>query len=144
MNGFCPLTSAGIQSARFKQVFENGAMRNRRRTNNKENVMLRKFAAALVASALIAGPAFAQSNPAPAAGVPPAAQTTPNTSPTPHTAAKPSMKSGKSAKHTMKHVRKHTARSKAGAATHQARHVKTGKTRHAGVAKTGIKSGKAS
>ena len=91
MNGFCRCTSAPIHPAEFKHVFENGAVSSSLPRNNKENKMLKKFAVALVATALIAGPAFAQSNgtsgATPAA---PAAQTAP-AAPTASTpAAKPS------------------------------------------------------
>ena len=78
MNDFCRCTSARIQPAEFKHVFENGAMSQSPPWNKKENNMLRKLAAALVATALIAGPAFAQSN-GTSAAMPsaPAAQTAP-------------------------------------------------------------------
>ena len=66
MNEFCRCTSSRIQPAKFKHVFENGAMSKSPPRNKKENTMLRKFAAALVATTLIAGPAFAQSTELPA------------------------------------------------------------------------------
>jgi hypothetical protein len=149
MNGFCPHTSAGIQHAEFKHVFENGAMRNRRRNEHKENVMLKKFAAGLLATALIAGPAFAQSNSTPAPTAPAAqTQTKPNAPAASTTMAKPAATSTKSVKHSAKHsrkhhvrhARKHSTRTKTSARMHQSRHVTVGKTRHAGVAKSGKQS----
>ncbi len=99
--------------------------------------MLKKFAAALVATTLVAGPAFAQSTGnSGATPTTPAAQATqaaPSTA-----AAKPTVKTtaktAKTVRHTAKHVRKHAARSpKKGAAMHQARHVKPAKAHQAGV-----------
>ena len=58
MNGFCRCTSAPIQPAEFKHVFENGAVSSSLPRNNKENKMLKKFAVALVATALIARAGF--------------------------------------------------------------------------------------
>ena len=97
--------------------------------------MLRKFAAALIATTLIAGPAFAQSagnsGTMPSA---PSAQTVP-VSPTASTpATKPAVKTAKTVKHSAKHARKHAARSmKKGAAIHQAHHAKPAKAHQAGV-----------
>jgi hypothetical protein len=125
-------------------VFENGAMSKSPPRNNKENVMLRKFAATLVATALIAGPAFAQSNGnSGATPTTPAAQATQAASST--AAAKPSVKptakTAKTVKHTAKHVRKHVARSpKKGAAMHQARHAKPATAHQAGIANTAKRS----
>ncbi len=87
--------------------------------------MLRKFAAALVATALIGGPAFAQSNGTsgamPAA---PATQTAPAAPMASTPAAEPSVKTTTAAKHTAKHVRHHASRSKKSSASHQVRHAK--------------------
>ncbi len=88
--------------------------------------MLTKFAAALLATSLIAGSAIAaQPSGTPAAnGAAPAVQTQ-----TPSTAAKP----GKTVKHATRHrnhVRKHVARSK-GHVVHHARHAKPAKTHQA-------------
>ena len=58
MNGFCRCTSAPIHPAEFKHVFENGAVSSSLPRNNKENKMLKKFAVALVATALIARAGF--------------------------------------------------------------------------------------
>ena len=63
--------------------------------------MLRKFAAALVATALIAGPAFAQSNPS-AMPSAPVAQTAPAAPTASAPAAKPAVKTTKAAKHSVK------------------------------------------
>lgn len=112
--------------------------------------MLRKFAAALLATALIAGPAFAQtggnSTANPAA---PAAQTTPNAPAGSTTAAKhavtsvKSMKSAKSAKsakstrHIAKHARKRASWTGKTSAMHRARPMKSSKVHHAHAAKFG-------
>jgi hypothetical protein len=95
--------------------------------------MLTKFAAALLATSLIAGSAFAaQSSGTPAANAAaPAVQT--QTPSTPAATTKP----GKTVKHTARHrnhVRKHVARSK-GHAVHHARHVKPITTHQAGMNK---------
>jgi negative regulator of sigma E activity len=148
MNGFRRCASPGIQSARFKHVFENGAMPNRRRTNNKENTMLRTFAAVLVATALVAAPALAQNSGTPPANKAPLAQTTPNAPAASTTPAKPAVKSTKSAKHSVKHarkhharhIRKHHARKKSSARMHQTRHMKSGKAHAASAAKSGKQS----
>ena len=98
--------------------------------------MLKKFAVALVATALIAGPAFAQSNgTSGATPTAPAAQTAP-AAPTASTpAAKPAVKTTKAVKHTAKHARKHFAHRKTGT-MHQARHVTPAKTHQASVVKS--------
>jgi hypothetical protein len=83
--------------------------------------MLRKFAMALVATTLIAGSALA-AQPSATSGTPAA------------TRAAPAAKTNKIVAHATKHVRKHVAR-KAGK-IHQARHVKSSKTRQAAVAKS--------
>jgi hypothetical protein len=95
--------------------------------------MLRKFAAAMVATALIAGPAFAQMpGNTPAA---PAAQTTPKAPAAATTAAKPAAKPVKHAtKHRRKHAQKHVRMLGKTRAVHQARHVKSGKAHQAGAA----------
>jgi hypothetical protein len=139
MNDFCRCTSAGVQPAEFKQVFENGAMSESPPWNKKESTMLRKLAAALLATALIAGPAVAQSN-SPTTPSAPVAQTAPAAPMASTPAAKPTAKTTKAAKHTAKHVRKHASRTKKSAAKHQARHVKSSATRHAGAAKSGTQS----
>ena len=86
--------------------------------------MLRKFAAVLLATSLIAGPAFA-------AG---AASTTPAPASVGTTIKAPAaVKTVKTTKHTRKHVRRHSARSKAGAKTvamNQVRHVKHSSKTH--------------
>jgi hypothetical protein len=98
----------------------------------QENTMLTKFAAALLATSLIAGSAIAaQPSGTPASnGAAPAVQTqTPST---------PAAKATKPAvKHTARHrnhVRKHVARSK-GHVMHHARHAKPAKTHQAGMSK---------
>ncbi|HEY4737406.1 MAG TPA: hypothetical protein VIH63_08435 [Xanthobacteraceae bacterium] len=94
--------------------------------------MLTKFAAALLATSLIAGSAIAaQPSGMPASnGAAPAVQTQ-----TPSTQA---VKPGKTVKHTARHrnhVRKHIARSR-GHVEHHARHAKPGKTHQAGMTKS--------
>ncbi|HEY1979644.1 MAG TPA: hypothetical protein VGH13_06135 [Xanthobacteraceae bacterium] len=78
---------------------------------------------ALVATTLIAGSAFA-AQPSEMSSAAPAA-----------TQAAPAVKTNKIVAHTTKHVRKHVARRKAGN-IHQARHLKSGKTHQASVAKS--------
>ena len=81
--------------------------------------MLRKFAAVLLATSLIAGPVFA-------AGI---ADTTPAPASVGATVAKaPVVKTVKSVKHSRKHARKH-ARGTA-VAMNQVRHVKHSRTSH--------------
>jgi len=102
--------------------------------------MLRKFAAALLATSLIAGSAIAaqpSGNTAPNTGSTPAAQTQ-----VPATPAATMNKAGKTVKHTVKHtarhrshVRKHVARGR-NHVVHHARHAKPAKTHQAGVAKS--------
>ncbi len=92
--------------------------------------MLTKFAAALLATSLIAGSAIAAqpSGPPAANGAAPAVQTQ-----TPSTGVANTVKPGKSTKHATrhrKHVRKHIARSK-GHVVHHARHAKPAKTHQA-------------
>jgi hypothetical protein len=96
--------------------------------------MLTKFAAALLATSLIAGSAIAaQPSGTPAAnGTAPAVQTQ-----TPSTPAANTAKPGKTVKHAARHrnhVRKHVARSK-GHVVRLARHAKPAKTHQAGVSK---------
>jgi hypothetical protein len=90
--------------------------------------MLRKFAAVLLATTLIAGPAFA-AQPSGNAGATPAAPAA--TAPAPAGAATKTVstpvKPIKTVKHVRKHARKHVVRGK----THtmkQARHLKPAKT----------------
>ena len=98
--------------------------------------MLTKFAAALLATSLIAGSAIAaQPSGMPASnGAAPAVQTqTPST---------PAAKPGKTVKHAARHrnhVRKHIARSKGHVERH-ARHAKPGKTHQAGMTKSAKRS----
>ena len=98
--------------------------------------MLRKFAAALLATSLIAGSAIAaqpSGNTAPNTGSTPAAQTQ-----VPATPASTMNKAGKTVKHTARHrshVRKHVARGR-NHVVHHARHAKPAKTHQAGVAKS--------
>jgi hypothetical protein len=93
--------------------------------------MLRKFAAVLLATSLIAGPAFA-------AG---AASTTPAPASVGTTIKAPAaVKTVKPVKHTRKHVRRHSARGNA-LAMNQMRHVKhSSKTHRTHVAKIASKS----
>jgi hypothetical protein len=109
--------------------------------------MLRKFAAALVATALIAGPALAQNsgNATPAA---PQAQ-----SPQAQSQPAPAMAPAKTTKTAtpVTHARKHTAKLKSGVmhqarhqgrhqTRHEARHAKPAKSHQVRVGKTAIKS----
>jgi hypothetical protein len=96
--------------------------------NKKENTMLRKFAAALVATALLAGPALAQ-NSGNATPATPQAQSQP---------AAASVKTTKTAT-PVKHAKTHTAKIKRGT-MHQARHAKPAKSHQARVGKTAAKS----
>jgi hypothetical protein len=92
--------------------------------------MLTKFAAALLATSLIAGSAIA-AQPSGNTGSTPAAQTQ-----TPSAATM--NKAGKTVKHTARHrshVRKHVARGRKHV-VHHARHAKPAKTHQAGVAKS--------
>jgi len=91
--------------------------------------MLTKFAAALLATSLIAGSALAaQPSATPAAnGTGPAVQT--------QTPSKPAVNATTPAARHRHHVRKHVARSK-GNALHHARHAKPAKTHQAGMSKS--------
>ena len=102
--------------------------------------MLRKFAAALLATTLIAGPAFA-AQPAAISGASPATQATPAVKAADKNADKTAdktVKTTKSAAHLVKH-RKHVVRGKAGV-MHQARHVKPANSHQASLAKTAKRS----
>src|ERR1700691_1311894 len=102
MNNSRARTSVRIHWARRKTRFDEGA--NPRRNKNKtENAMLRKISAALLATALIAGPAFA-AQPSGSAGSTPAAATTPapaSTDAVTKAAAKP-IKATKTVKHVVR------------------------------------------
>ena len=88
--------------------------------------MLRKFAAALIATTLVAGAAFA-AEPSGTAGTMPAAATA-------NVKAATAMPT-KTVKHAQKNARKHLARGKTGT-MHQARHVNSAKTHQAAIAKS--------
>jgi hypothetical protein len=97
--------------------------------------MLTKFAAALLATSLIAGSAIAaQPSGTPASNAAaPVVQTQ-----TPSTPAAKTTKPAKTVKHTARHrnhVRKHTARAK-GRVVHHARHAKPAKTHQAGMTRS--------
>jgi uncharacterized protein YdeI (BOF family) len=94
--------------------------------------MLTKFAAALLATSLIAGSAIAAqpSGMRASNGTAPAVQTQTPSTPAANT-AKPAVKHA--ARHR-NHVRKHIARSK-GHVEHHARHAKPAKTHQAGMSK---------
>jgi hypothetical protein len=129
-------------------VFENGAVSRTGAANKKENTMLRKFAAALIATTLIAGPAFAEQSTATAGTAPAAAPVTaPAATPSAPASAAATVKTTKTVHHTVKHARKHLARGKNGIKTaiktgsksgtmHQARHVKPARTHQANTGKT--------
>jgi hypothetical protein len=88
--------------------------------------MLKTFTAALLATTLIAAPAFAQ-NPVNTGATPaaPAAQSQPAVSNAGKAAAKTTTQ--KTVKHLTKHASKHASRGKT-KTVHQARHMKPGKT----------------
>jgi hypothetical protein len=73
VNGSYGRASARIQGGQLTKGRKNGAMR--RRKEQEDNAMMRKFAAALLASALLAGPAFAAPVTGDAGKSPAAAQT---------------------------------------------------------------------
>jgi len=101
--------------------------------------MLKIFTAALLATAMIAGPALA----APASDTKaPAATATTATAPAAASTAKTAAttKPLTTGKHTTRHVRKHLARAKLGA-THQVQHLKSAKTHQASIAKPAVKTG---
>jgi hypothetical protein len=142
VNGFCSGTSERVHRAGFKQVFENGAVSRTGAANKKENTMLRKFAAALIATTLIAGPAFAAQSTGTAGTAPATAPVTAPVATAPASAAA-TVKTTKTVHHTVKHDRKHLARGKNGIKTgsksgtmHLARHVKPAKTHQANTGKT--------
>jgi hypothetical protein len=94
--------------------------------------MLTKFAAALLATSLIAGSAIA-AQPSGNTGSTPAPQTQ-----TPSAPAATMNKAGKTVKHTARHrshMRKHVARGR-NHVLHHARHAKPVKTHQAGVARS--------
>jgi hypothetical protein len=97
--------------------------------------MLRNFAAALLATTLIAGPAFAAQS----------TDTAGATKATPSVAATTTVKTGetqkpvKMVKHLTKHTRKHVAHRAVGA-MHQASRLKPAKTHQASIAKP-VKTG---
>jgi len=94
--------------------------------------MLRNLAAALLATTLIAGPAFAAQS-SDTAGSAPATQAAPAASTT-NAKQAVAIKSDKLVKHTAKYARKHFAHRKTGT-MHQARHVAPAKTHQASVVK---------
>jgi hypothetical protein len=134
VNGFCSGISRRVHRAWRKPLAKVGAIFRSAPRNKKENIMSRKFAAALVAMALLATPAFAQSSGSntstPAA---PAAQS--KAAPAVVAAPAKSTKTVEAVKHTAKHARKHFAHRKTGA-MHQARHAKPAKTHQAGIGKS--------
>jgi hypothetical protein len=144
VNGFCSGTSERVHRAGFKQVFENGAVSRTGAANKKENTMLRKFAAALIATTLIAGPVFAAQSTGTAGTAPATAPVSaPATTPSAPASAAATVKTTKTVHHTVKHARKHLARGKNGIKTgsksgtmHLARHVKPAKTHQANTGKT--------
>jgi hypothetical protein len=75
MNGRRAATSARVQRMRRKTILDFGA-RPRRNKNHTENAMLRKLSAALIATAIIAGPAFAASPTGESSSTPAATTTT--------------------------------------------------------------------
>jgi hypothetical protein len=139
-------TSGRVQWLRANLSSTIGAAIDYLAPHNKENTMLTKLAAALLATALVAGSAIAAQPSAPAgSNMPPAAQTHQS----PSTPAAATHKAGKTVKHAARHrshVRKHLARSKSQPANkfaHQARHAKPAKgstTHQAGMGKNAKRS----
>jgi hypothetical protein len=111
VNGGLRRASARIQGGRRRTGSNNGAIR--RRKEQEDNAMMRTFAAALLATALIAGPALAAS-PAGDAGKTPANATASSGT----SVHKDATKAGKTAK--THHARKHVVRHNGGKAP---RHV---------------------
>jgi hypothetical protein len=72
VNGFRCRTSGCIQRAARKSLLDNRRDSHSTPSNNEENTMLRNFTAALIATALVAGPALA-AQPSSNAGAAPAA-----------------------------------------------------------------------
>jgi hypothetical protein len=114
VNDFCFAASPRVQRAGHKPLRE--GRRDSSPPTNKENTMLRTFAAVLVATTLVAGTAFAAET----------AGTAGTNSVTQAATAKttPAAKHAKMVKHTHKSTRKHVA--KAGK-THQAKVSKAAK-----------------
>jgi len=117
VNDFCFAASLRVQRAGHKPLRE--GRRDSSPPTNKENTMLRTFAAVLVATTLVAGTAFAAKT-AGTAGTNSAIQAAPAATAKTTPAAKPA----KMVKHTHKSARKHVA--KAGK-THQAKVSKAAK-----------------
>jgi hypothetical protein len=134
VNDFRYATSGHVHSARTNVASKIGAIPIAAAKQTGENTMLRNFAAALLATTLIAGPAFAaqSSDTAGATHAAPAASVT---------AAKTSetAKPVKVVKHVTKHTRKHVAHRTVGT-MHQARQIKPAKTHQASIAKP-VKTG---
>jgi hypothetical protein len=134
VNGFHGATSRRVHSVRTNVTSKIGAIPIAAAKQTGENTMLRNFAAALLATTLIAGPAFAaQSSDAAGAthAAPAASVITAKTSET----AKPV----KLVKHVTKHTRKHVVHRAVGT-MHQARQIKSAKTHQASIAKP-VKTG---
>jgi hypothetical protein len=130
MNAICCATSGCIQCGG-----RNGVPENRRDLaigapkKNKENTMLRTFAAALIATTLVAGTAFAADSGIAGSATTQAAPAASTTSVKADQTAK-SAKSAKSVKHVRENTRKHVTRVKSGK-MHQAHHVKGRKVHQA-------------
>jgi hypothetical protein len=119
VNGDLRRASARIQGRRLRTGGNNGALR--RRKEEEDNAMMRTFASALLATALIAGPAFAAS-PAGDAGKTSVGTTLGSSNNVEKQATKP----GRTAKahHARKHIARHegkvtNARHLAGLKTHR-------------------------
>jgi hypothetical protein len=80
VNGFRCRTSGCIQRAARKSLLDNRRDSHSTPSNNEENTMLRNFTAALIATALVAGPALA-AQPSSNAGAAPAAPAAPAAAP---------------------------------------------------------------
>jgi hypothetical protein len=133
MNAICCATSGCIHCGG-----RNGVPENRRDLaigvpkKNKENTMLRTFAAALIATTLVAGTAFAANSGMAGSATTQAVAAASTTSVKAGQTAKPA-KSVKHVKHVRKNTRKHVTRVKSGK-MHQAHHVKGRKVHQAGSA----------
>jgi hypothetical protein len=100
----------------FKRSFENGAVSKSPLSNKQEDPMLKKFAAALVATTLIAAPALAAQSGAAATPAVPATQATPAAPAASN--AKQIVAPGETHKQTRVQTRKHVAHGKS--RSHQA------------------------
>jgi hypothetical protein len=102
MNGRRAATSARVQRTRRKTILDSAPNRVETK-NHKENAMLRKLSAPLIATALVASPAFVAAHATGAGASTPAT----TTATTPNNATKPTGKSIKTVKHQHKPLIRH-------------------------------------